>query len=92
MNRITIDARRFPVTLRDERTGEIQQESIILDKQHLQAAQMVGQSSKELIKRFYNRQGFRVLEISTPERRSLTLSLEDLWELHDSLSRLEERP
>lgn len=92
MNRITIEARRFPVTLRDERTGEIQQESIILDKQHLQAAQMVGQSSKELIQRFYNRQGFRVLEIGTPERRSLTLCLDDLWELHDGLSRLEERP
>ena len=88
---ISIEARRFPVTLRDERTGDVTQEDIILDKQHLQAAQMVGQSSKELIKRFYNRQGFRVLEISTPERRSLTLSLEDLWELYDGLSRLEER-
>lgn len=85
MNRITIEARRFPVTLRDERTGIILQESIILDKQRLQAAQLVGQSSKELIQRFYNRQGFRVLEINTPERRTLTMSLADLWD------RLEER-
>ena len=91
MNRITIEARRFPVTLRDERTGDIMQESIILDKQRLQAAQLVGQSSKELIQRFYNRKGFRVLEIGTPERRSLTLSLEDLWDLYDGLNRLEER-
>lgn len=81
MNRITIEARRFPVTLRDERTGIILQESIILDKQRLQAAQLVGQSSKELIQRFYNRQGFRVLEINTPERRTLTMSLADLWDL-----------
>jgi len=86
---ITIEARRFPVTLRDERTGEIIQSSIILDKQCLQAAQLVAQSSKELIQRVYNRQGFRVLEIGTPERRSLNLSLEDLWDLSDSAGRLE---
>ena len=86
---ISIEARRFPVTLRDERTGEIIQSSIILDKQRLQAAQLVGQSSKELIHRIYNRQGFRVLEISMPERRSLNLSLEDLWDLSDGLGRLE---
>lgn len=86
---ISIEARRFPVTLRDERTGEIIQSSIILDKQRLQAAQLVGQSSKELIHRFSNRQGFRVLEISMPERRSLNLSLEDLWDLSDGLGRLE---
>lgn len=86
---ISIEARRFPVTLRDERTDEIIQSSIILDKQRLQAAQLVGQSSKELIHRFYNRQGFRVLEISMPERRSLNLSLEDLWDLSDGLGRLE---
>lgn len=89
MNGIVIEARRFPVTLRDERTGEITQSNIILDKQRLQAAQMVGQSSKELIHRFYNRQGFRVLEIGTPERRSLNLSLEDLWDLSDSAGRSE---
>lgn len=86
---ISIEARRFPVTLRDERTGEIIQSSIILDKQRLQAAQLVGQSSKELIQRLYNRQGFRLLEIGTPERRSLNLSLEDLWDLSDGLGRLE---
>ena len=56
---ISIEARRFPVTLRDERTGEIIQSSIILDKQRLQAAQLVGQSSKELIHRFYNRHTYK---------------------------------
>ena len=83
MNGIVIEARRFPVTLRDERTGEITQSNIILDKQRLQAAQLVGQSSKELIQRFYNRQGFRVLEIGTPERRSICLSLDVLWDMHE---------
>lgn len=85
---IIIEARRFPVTLRDERTGEITRDKIILDKQRLQAAQLVGQSSKELIQRFYNRQGFRVLEIDTPERCTLNLSLDDLWDLYDSPSGL----
>lgn len=89
MNRITVEARRFPVTLRDERTGDITRDDLILDKQRLQAAQLVGQSSKELIQRFYNRQGFRVLEIDTPERRTLTLSLDDLWDLYDGPGRLE---
>ena len=77
---ITIEVRRFPVTIRDERTDEVSQDYIILDKQRLQSAQLVGQSSKELIQRLYNRQGFRVLEIGKPERRSVAVSLDTLWE------------
>lgn len=84
---ITIEARRFPVTLRDERTGGITRAALILDKQSLQAAQLVGQSSWELIQRSYNRQGFRVLEIGKPERRSIELNLEELWQLHEKAVR-----
>lgn len=80
---ITIEARRFPVELLDERIGCASLEYIVLDKRQLQAAQMVGQSSKELIQHIYNRQGFRVLEIGTPERRSISLNLDELWRLHD---------
>lgn len=80
---ITIEARRFPVELMDERSGCASLEFIVLDKRQLQAAQMVGQSSKELIRRIYNRQGFRVLEIGTPERRSIDLNLDELWKQHD---------
>ena len=80
---ITIEARRFPEELMDERTGCASLEFIVLDKRQLQAAQMVGQSSKELIRRIYNRQGFRVLEIGTPERRSIDLNLDELWKQHD---------
>ena len=80
---ITIEARRFPVTIRDERTGAVSEDHIVLDKEQLQACQIVGQSSKELIQRIYNRQGFRVLEIGKPERRSIELSLEELWRLHE---------
>ena len=74
---ITIEARRFPLELMDERTGCASLEYIVLDKRQLQAAQMVGQSSKELIRRIYNRQGFRVLEIGTD------LNLDELWKQHD---------
>ena len=80
---ITIEARRFPLELMAERTGCASLEYIVLDKRQLQAAQMVGQSSKELIRRIYNRQGFRVLEIGTPERRSIDLNLDELWKQHD---------
>lgn len=80
---IGVEVRRFPVTIRDERTGEVSEDHIILDKQRLQSAQLVGQSSKELIQRIYNRQGFRVLEIGKPERRSMDLNLLELWRLHD---------
>lgn len=80
---ITIEVRRFPVTIRDERTGEVSEDHIILDKQRLQSAQLVGQSSKELIQRLYNRQGFRVLEIGKPERRSINLNLSELWQRDD---------
>lgn len=80
---ITIETRRFPVELLDERTGCASSEYIVLDKRQLRAAQMVGQSSKELIRRIYNRQGFRVLEIGVPERRSIDLNLDELWKQHD---------
>ena len=80
---ITIEVRRFPVTIRDERTDEVSQDYIILDKQRLQSAQLVGQSSKELIQRIYNRQGFRVLEIGKPERRSINPNLSELWQRDD---------
>lgn len=80
---ITIEARRFPVTIRDERTGEVRQDYIVLDKARLQACQLVGQSGKELIQRIYSRKGFRILEIGKPERRSIDLNLAELWRLHD---------
>lgn len=77
---ITIEVRRFPVDIRDERTGVVSRDYIVLDKPMLQAAQMVGQSNKEIIWHFYNRQGFRVLEIGKPEKRSISVSLDELWD------------
>lgn len=76
---ITIEARRFPVTIKDGRTGEVSRDHIILDKDRLRACQLVGQSSNELIYRIYNAQGYRVLDIGTAERRSLPVNLDELW-------------
>ena len=79
---LTIQARCFPVTIQDRRTEEKRDDTIVLDKQQLQAAQIVGQSSKELICRQYERQGCTVLDIGKPERREITLNLEELYRMH----------
>ena len=48
---ITIIMRRFRVALRSRETGEECQVYLTLDKDKLQAAQLVGESSKELLER-----------------------------------------
>ena len=74
-----IQLRRFTVQIRDERTGETRQDAIVLSKQQLQAAQLCGQSSKELIYRYYNREGFTVLDIGKAEKRTIPLDLEGVF-------------
>lgn len=49
-------------------------------KQQLQAAQIVGQSSKELIERLCSRQGFTVIEIGVPDKLTAKLDLAELYE------------
>ena len=70
-NEITIQVRTYPVTIRDQRTGDQREDLLPLDKRQLQAAQLVGQSSNELIYRIYNRQGFRVLNIGKLIKREV---------------------
>jgi len=70
----TIYTRRFPVTIRDGRTGA-EMDYITLDKAQLQAAQLVGMSSKELIYSIYNRRGFRVLDIGKAEKGRIEVEL-----------------
>lgn len=79
---ITLQVRAFQVVIQDERTGEEHCDLIVLDKAQLQAAQLVGQSSKELIHRLAGRQGFKVLEIGKAEKREISLNLEELYRLH----------
>lgn len=78
---LVIYARSFPVMIRDQRTGEESADTIVLDKTQLQAAQLVGQSSKELIHRHYNRAGYQVLDIGKPIKRTIGVNLEELYKL-----------
>lgn len=75
-NEITIQLRVFPLVVRDKQTGVERIESIVLTKGQLQAAQICGQSSKELIERLCDRQGVQAVDIGKPERRELTLDLQ----------------
>jgi len=76
---LTIQLRVFFVHVKDERTGEVTKDRIIFTKQELQAAQMVGESSINLIYRAYNRRGYRVVDTITAVKREVVLDLEALW-------------
>lgn len=76
---ITVQIRAFPVLIQDQRTGAESYDTIVLDKERLQAAQIVGQSSKELIYRMYNRKGFHVLDIGKPVKKEVLIDLESLF-------------
>lgn len=76
---VNISVRAFPVRIRDQRTGEVKPDVIILDKARLQAAQTVGIDSRELIYRTYNRQGFYVLDIEKPFKAEITVDLEEMY-------------
>ncbi len=77
-----IQARAFSVTVHDHSTGQEREEQIVLTKEQLQAAQIVGQSSKELINRLCARAGLTVLEIGKPEKREISLNMEELFKFH----------
>lgn len=79
-NSITVEARRFPLLVMKRDNHEVYARHIVLTKEQLQAAQLVGQSSIELINRFCYRQGYEVLEIGKPEKKSIRLDLAAVWE------------
>ena len=78
----TIQTRAFPVQIKDLRTGEEKADLIVLDLATLQMTQEMGESSKELIYRTYNRQGFKVLEIGKAIKRTIVLDLKELYKAH----------
>ncbi|MGN8875281.1 hypothetical protein [Pseudoflavonifractor sp. HCP28S3_F10] len=87
---LDIQVRAFPVRIHDHSAGTERAETIVLTKEHLQAAQLVGQSSKELIHRICERAGCSVLEIGKPEHRTVSLNLEELYKAY-SLHQLGKR-
>ena len=72
-----ICVRIFPVKLLDTRSRDEITDEIVLTKAMLTAAQLVGQSSKELIQRAYNREGYSVLEIGKARKMTVTVDLEE---------------
>lgn len=77
---ITIHLRRFCAALRNQESGEEVTVFITLDKTQLQAAQVVGESSKELIQRFAAQNGYELLNIvGKPDKLSVTVPLDELW-------------
>ena len=79
-----LNLRAFYVVIEDtRRPGEVEDDIIVLDKSQLQAAQVVGQSSKELIYRIYNRKGYVVKEIAPAIKVPVELDLAGLYELNN---------
>ena len=76
---VTINLRAFPVKICDQRTGEELENTIIFTKDQLRAAQVVGESSKELISRAYGKAGFSVIEIGKADKREIELDLYKLY-------------
>ena len=75
----TLAVRAFPVKIEDERTGEVLNDAIVLDKQRLQAADLVGQSSKEIIHRIYLKNGYKVLDIGKPDKLNIEFRLDNMY-------------
>lgn len=81
---ITLTLRAFPVIVENTETQEVKKDIIVLTKEHLRAAQLVGQSSKELITRICANEGYRVVEIGKPAKRDVTFNLPLLCGLADA--------
>ena len=79
-NEIVLNLRQFPVLAHDHRDGQEKHITVTVAKNQLQAAQIVGQSSKELVERLCDRQGYSVLEIGKPYKVAVTVDLDKLVE------------
>lgn len=79
-NEIVLNLRQFPVLAHDHRDGQEKRITVTVAKNQLQAAQIVGQSSMELIERLCDRQGYTVLEIGKPSKVAVTVDLDKLIE------------
>lgn len=75
--RITV--RAYPVELKDHRTGETSTDVIVLSKEMLQAAGLIGLTDEDLIYRTYNRKGYKVLGIGTVHKQEIIVDLYQLY-------------
>ena len=77
---LTISVRLFPVLIRNPEDGKTMKDEVVLTREQLQACQLVGQSSKELIHRLYGRRGFEVVDIYKATKREICMSLDELYQ------------
>ena len=85
-----VKAYAYPVQLKDQRTGERIQDTIVIPKEWLQLCGSEGlniQDDKHLIFRAYNVRGYEVLEIGKRTALSLTVDLEQLYHDHTAQAR-----
>ena len=85
-NEIILNLRQFPVLAHDDRQGGEAAITVTVTKDQLRAAQIVGQSSTELIERLCDRQGYQgytVTEIGKPDKVAVTVDLDKLVEQHE---------
>lgn len=82
-SKIVLNLRQFAVTARDHRDGEEKAITVTVTKDQLRAAQIVGQSSKELIERLCECQGYTVIEIGKPDKVTVTVDLDKLVDQHE---------
>lgn len=80
-----IKAFAYPVQLKDHRTGERSQDTIVIPQEWLQICGSEGlniQDDKHIIFRAYNIRGYEVLEIGKRTKLSLTVDMEQLYHDH----------
>lgn len=75
---VKIYALRFPVKVETESGDGVVH--VILTKEQLRAAQIIGESSKEVICRICARNGLKVLDVGKAERKEITVNLMERWD------------
>ena len=88
-NTINLTLRQFPVVAHDHRTGKEEAITVTVTRDQLRAAGVVGQSSKELIERLCERQGYTVIEIGQPDKVTATVDLDKLVEQQEERQKAE---
>lgn len=76
---VKIQVRAYPVGLKDHRTGETCSDIIVLSKEMLQAAGLIGMTDEDLIYRAYNRKGYKVLKIGAVRKNEIAVDLNQLY-------------
>lgn len=77
---IKIPVRVYAVRIKDTRSGEVKEDTIVLEKSRLQAGALFELGDEDIIYRIYNRQGYRVLETAKPFKVELNVDLEQLYQ------------